>query len=104
MRAKPLVQLKLSGVWAVGGFKGHLPLARTDDSVADEDVVAQLVLSRATPAEVATMGYGVWRKSALAQPIAPSEWSALELMAHRTLVPASDASRAGAGSTAGDND
>jgi len=87
-----------------GTIKGHLPLARTDDSVADEDVVAQLVLRRATPAEVATMGYGVWRKSALAQPIAPREWSALELMAHRTLVPASDASRAGAGSTAGDND
>ena len=81
-----------------GEIQGQLPGSQKGD------VVDQLVLRRASPNEGSSICFGTWHKSVRSQLIEASEWSALELMAHRTLVPASDASRAGAGSTASDND
>ena len=81
-----------------GDIQGQLP--RTPAG----GVMAQVLLRRASPNEIVSLCQGTWHKSVLSQPIAAADWLALEEMAHRTLVPASDSSRAGAGSTAGDND
>ena len=83
-----------------GAVKGHAP----NPSDPEQAVLDHLVLCQANAAEEAAMADGLWRQSVLAQPIPAAEWSALEAIAHRTLVPATNASRAGAGSTAGDND
>ena len=81
-----------------GDIQGELPRTPADG------VMAQVLLRRASPNEIVSLCQGTWHKSVLSQPIAAADWLALEEMAHRTLVPASDSSRAGAGSTAGDND
>ncbi|MDB4214703.1 DUF3726 domain-containing protein [Burkholderiaceae bacterium] len=83
-----------------GAIKGDAP----NSSDPEQAVLDRLVLRQASAAEATTLVDGLWRKSALAQPIPADEWSALEAVAHRTLVPATSVSRAGAGSTAGDND
>ena len=83
-----------------GAIKGDTP----NSSDPEQAVLDRLVLRQASAAEATTLVDGLWRKSALAQPIPADEWSALEAVAHRTLVPATSVSRAGAGSTAGDND
>ena len=45
-----------------------------------------------------------WVYSHKAQAVADSTWDALQTFAHRTLVPSTEASRAGAGGTRSDND
>lgn len=83
-----------------GEIKGDAPYA----SETNGTIIDQLVLRRASTAETNAMAHSLWRVSALAQPIAPVQWSTLEIMANRTLVPASVTSRAGAGGTTSDND